>query len=320
MTESVFFQSLSFAIPALIIVGSSWCLIGFVMGNCPKHKIPSAAVQQTSASVSFIVSLLIMVVTRQWVTAPMSSFLLISGAYALGGLINFFTLQFMSAAMQRGPNGVVWSIIQSALIFPFMGGVFFFGQPACLIQWLGILSIILALFMFGFTRNNAVTYERQKGEFSWKTLAFCAFGCVAVQQNLTTAPSYFEVTAGVPSIARAIASSLGTLAGYHLLGLFHRKTQEEIQAIRTCYRRSIFWKYIIAMQSFSLVTTYLLFFPGMDIMAHKGLGGAAYPLMVGSCIVSFTLLAIYELKERLRPLQIAGLALCTVGLVAICMK
>ena len=56
----------------------------------------------------------------------------------------------------------------------------------------------------------------------------------------------------------------------------------------------------------------------MNIMARAGLGGMSFPMMVGSCIVSFTLSSVWLLKEKVKGVQIAGLALCIAGLVLIC--
>ena len=56
----------------------------------------------------------------------------------------------------------------------------------------------------------------------------------------------------------------------------------------------------------------------MNAMADAGLGGMCYPMMVGSCIISFTLSSIWILKEKLRPLQAAALGICVSGLVLLC--
>ncbi|MBR7128504.1 MAG: hypothetical protein IKD09_07940, partial [Lentisphaeria bacterium] len=49
------------------------------------------------------------------------------------------------------------------------------------------------------------------------------------------------------------------------------------------------WEYILVLQGFSLVFAYTLFYPGMNILGARGLGGMCYPLLIGSCIVTFTL-------------------------------
>ena len=80
----------------------------------------------------------------------------------------------------------------------------------------------------------------------------------------------------------------------------------------------ILWKYIATLQLFGLIFAYTLFYPGMNVMADKGMGGMCYPMLVGSCIVSFTLSSIWLLKEKLRPVQLAALIVCIAGLILIC--
>jgi multidrug transporter EmrE-like cation transporter len=78
------------------------------------------------------------------------------------------------------------------------------------------------------------------------------------------------------------------------------------------------WKYVMALQFFTLIFAYTLFYPGMNAMADAGLGGMYYPMLVGSCLVSFTLASIYLLKEKAKSLQTVGLVICIFGLIFIC--
>ena len=42
------------------------------------------------------------------------------------------------------------------------------------------------------------------------------------------------------------------------------------------------------------------------------------PLMIGSCIISFSLFAIFGLKEKATKAQLLALLLCLLGLIAVC--
>ena len=55
-------------------------------------------------------------------------------------------------------------------------------------------------------------------------------------------------------------------------------------------------------------------------MADNGLGGMCFPLMIGSCIVLFTVISIVFLRERLRLLQALALIFCVAGLILICTR
>lgn len=306
-----FFGSVWFGIGAMVIVGSSWCLTGLVMGDAPKRGIEPSLVQLFGNVFSVAASIAIMFATG---SIPECSFWITfatCGVYAVAGMMNFFMLQIMAYAMQRGPNGIIWAIIQSALIFPFLGGVIFYGVELTLLRAFGILLLLTALILFGAARENSA------GSGHWRLPAFLCLAICAVQQNLQTAPSYYEEARAVGSIVRSLAVAGGGLAGAIFYNLVRTNPERRAQ-IRHNLFNPILWKYIGALQFFNLLFAYTLFYPGMNAMADAGLGGMCYPMMVGSCIVSFTLSSIWILKEKLRALQAAALGICIAGLIFLC--
>ena len=97
-------------------------------------------------------------------------------------------------------------------------------------------------------------------------------------------------------------------------------TPERWDQIKRNVKNRTLWKYIAALQFFSLLFAYTLLYPGMNVMADKGFGGMCYPMMVGSCIITFTISSVWILKEKIRPIQIAAIVVCLCGLILICTK
>ena len=313
--ESVpFFDSAAFGIIAMAIVGSSWCLTGLVMGDAPKKGIEPSLVQLFGAAFSAAVSLVILLAASAYSTASPLATVLTCLVYFVACMMNFVMLQLMSQAMQCGPNGIVWAIIQSAMVFPFLGGILFFGVRFTLLRGAGIALLLTALVLFALAKDNS----RSSGS-KWKRLAFAGLAITAVQQNLTMMPSYFEAARGVPSILRTLAAAAGTFT-MAVLWELPRLDRARREKLRSGMKNPVLWKYVAALQFFNLLFAYALFYPGMNVMARAGMGGMCYPMMVGSCIVSFTLASIWLLKEKLRPVQAAALAICIAGLVLICTK
>ena len=312
----MFGQSLWIGIVSLIIVGASWCLTGLVMGVAPKKNIDPGLVQLFGALCSTIVGLILGFSAVRMPTCSLSIVFLACGAYFIGCLMNFFMLQLMSEAMQNGPNGVIWAIIQSAFIFPFIGGIVFFDVAFTLLRGIGIVLLLAALVCFALVKDN----RNSSGSGKWKRQAFTCLVIVAIQQNITTAPSYFEEVREIPGVFRALAASLGTLTPACVLAVMQYCRSPEYKCkMMDNLKNFNLWKYVFALQFFSLLFAYTLFYPGMDIMAKAGLGGMCYPLMVGSCIVSFTLSSMFLLKEKVKPIQFAALVLCLTGLFLICL-
>lgn len=308
-----FFGSLAFGITALVLVGGSWCLVGLVMSDAPKRGVDTSLVQFFGSFTSVIISLIIGLYTSSFfVNIPLKIFLLTCCSYFVAGFMNFHMLQTMSKAMQKGPNGVIWAIIQAGCVSPFICGMLFFNVEFTILRVLGIVFVVLALILFVFTKDNT-----NKGGSLWLIQAFICFGIVSIQQNLMVIPSYYEECKQISSVIRAMCVAGGTLIGAITLNLF-KNSPEQKKKIVSNLKNSMLWKYVFLLQFFSLIFAYTLHYPGMDVMANHGRGGMSYPLMVGSCIVFFTILSIALLKERIKLIQIAALAACIAGLSLIC--
>ena len=311
LAQIPFFSSVTFGIITMVIVGSSWCLIGLIMGDAPKKGIEPSLVQLFGACISVSIGCIIMIATSAYPTGSLKVILLTCGAYAFCGSVNFFMLQIMSSAMQTGPNGIIWSIIQSALVFPFIGGIVFFGVDFTFLRGAGIVLLLTALVLFAMTKNN----EYKGG--NWKLKAFICLAICAVQQNISTAPSYFTEARGVSSIVRTLSAGTAILISALIYNLV-RMNPERKEQIKRSIRNITLWKYIGGLQFFNLIFAYCLFYPGMNVMADHGLGGMCYPMLVGSCIVSFTVSSVILLKEKVKPIQLAAIVICITGLILIC--
>lgn len=306
-----FFSTVTFGIMAMVIVGSSWCLIGFVMGDAPKKGIEPSLVQFIGYLFSLIFSTIVLIGTNSIPTCDWKIIVFTCSFIGLGGFLNFYMLQIMSKAMQIGPNGIIWSIIQSALVFPFIVGILFFNVQFTIVRFLGIIALLVSLILFAFTKSN------QSSSNKWRYLAFACLCIAAIQQNLTSMPSYFPEAKAVNSITRSLSASCGALFAAVIYNLV-RMDKSLLDKLKNNVKNKTLWKYVIALQFFNLFFAYTLFYPGMNVMADAGLGGMSYPMMVGSCIVSFSLTAVVILKEKFSLIQLGATIVCITGLVCIC--
>ncbi len=307
-----FFQSVFFGIASMVIVGSSWCVVGLVMGNAPKNGVQTDLVQGIGAVFSVIIGFFMLGIFNAWSTSTPPVTFLVCLTLAVVGILNFIMLQIMSHAMQSGPNGIIWAIIQSALVFPFIGGIVFFNVQLTFLRLLGIIALLSALILFALAKDNT-----SKGGSRWKVEAFIALAITGVLQNLSNAPAYFQEARGVSSIIRALSLVIGTVAAAVCWNLFKAKS-DSWQKIKDTLRNKKTWLYIGALQLFGIIFSSILMYPGMNVMADHGMGGMCYPVMVGSCIISFTLTSIFMLKEKIRCNQIFALLVCLAGLILIC--
>ena len=317
-------DSMAFGAIALAIVGSSWCLTGAILGRAPKDGLDTGMVQLGSSVVSIVAGIILGALLLP--PSPVGGKVLAAtlGTYALAGSLNFAALQAMAVGMQRGPNGRVWGIMQSAQLFSFLGGVVFFGDPLTPPRIVGMAFLVAAIALFAIAKDEGPAPGKPAASRSgagWRFWAFLSLAICAVQQNLAAAPSHFEQARSVSPLLRAIAASTGTLcpAVAMLLAGAARDKAAFLRKVPSLARGRL-WLYALGMQFFGLLFAYTLFYPGLDILARHGLGGMGYPLMVGACIVAFTFSSLVFLKEKLRARQLAAIALCVIGLVLLCWK
>ena len=129
-----------------------------------------------------------------------------------------------------------------------------------------------------------------------------------------TEPSYYaETRTGIPIIHRCLALCIGNLvAALPSLLLSHKGNR---QPLRTALNCKWLWLYAVILQASILFEKLLLSFRAMDMMAKLGNGAISYPVMVISCIASFTLYSILFLREKVTWRSATGLFLCTLGIV-----
>ncbi len=312
MTEP---HTLLLGILCLVIVGTTWALVGFIMGHAPKRGIDTGVIQLFGALVPFTVSAILFATGMVPVfSTSLKTGLITGGIYAMGGLLNYFLLQMMARAMQQGPNGIVWAIIQSGLIFPFTMGVVFFGVPLTFTRLFGLVALLCSLALFALSKDNAKVSSR-----NWLLLSFMAFLVCGIQQMVNNLPSYIpEMRDGVSNYFRTFSTACGVMTAFGLLNFVIHKSAGFGARFQSTVKHPLFWKYVLIKQGFGLVSSYFLMYRGMDMLSKAGIGSASYPLLVGSCIVSFAVYARWVLKERNGMTQCAGLVLCIGGIIMIC--
>ena len=133
-----------FGITAMVLVGVGWTFFGYVMGKAPRQNIKIPYLLICSSLLALVVSCAIGLYQGFPRLTPFGYFITF-GVLVICGIANYFQLDFMARAMQKGPNGIIWSIIQSGFIFPFFMGVIFFGVKLNLLRTVGLISLLAAL-------------------------------------------------------------------------------------------------------------------------------------------------------------------------------
>lgn len=295
----------------MIIVGLCWTSFGIVMGRAPKRNVDVGVMLFFSSLVAIVACTALGLAEGFPRQCPEKEFYITFGALFVCGILNFVQLDLMSRAMKTGPNGIVWSLIQTSFIFPFITGVLFFDARCTWLNLGGALSIIAALVILGLQQSNTA------GKGGWKIFAFLSFLSTGVAQLLSNLPSYYPDAAVISSIWRsaffAMGLAAGTVGGTLILQRNHLK-----EAMRSNIRNRSMWIYCFVLQGFEILASIFLLYPGMNLLAGTGAGAIAYPLVVASGIAGFEFYAFAFLREKRNIPQMIAFVLTLLGIAALC--
>ena len=312
-----------FGVIAMILVGVSWIIWGIIGGAAPRRNLNVGLLVAVSAAVAIVICLagiagmvicekngifLHKVLHPAIPDLKNNNIILISSLIVLAGIFNFGQLQFMSKAMAHGPNGIVWSIIQSGFIVPFALGIIFFKEPLTWAFASSMTLVICGLLLFAVSADNTA-----KG--NWLMMTIISFIATCFCQSLQYLPSNISGVESVSSIWRTLCFFVGLLAGFAIMYAVSAKTRTEtVDLIKNKYT----WLFALLIDVVQIVTCCCLMYPGLDALADSKVGAISMQLMTASGIVTFELYALLVLREKRKFLQVLALMLCLASIVAIC--
>lgn len=187
----------------LILAGICWVAIGIAVSRCAATGLNYNIVQMISSAGAALISVPVLFLSGGRPELPgkilLAVFLLHFGA----GVANYFNYVLTARAMRLGHNGIVWGMMQSGLLAPFLMGVLFFNVPLPLGRVLGIAAILCGILLLGVTRDPGAG-RRSSSRARWLIPAFGAFLLAGVTQCCNSLPSYWKIV-GVAHFQRAFA-------------------------------------------------------------------------------------------------------------------
>lgn len=290
----------------LLLSGLGWSIIGIIISNCA-HKNRNIAVVQGGAALLIMVFGIFFLIIQGKSPIYSQETILIYLVMFITGIINFFNFILMRKAMKKGPNGIVWCIMQSALIFPFLTGILFFGVIPTVARIIGVFLIIIGIILTGLGKGHQKSQKNLLQNNKWIWAALSAFTIVGISQCFGNLPSYMDGASQVDGVQRAIAFQGGTFSAFLFFSL-----------LNTNFRKfEGVGKPMLALTVVTLIIQFFLFYKGLDIVQQAGAGSIGYPITISSCIIIFFIYSFIFLKETLPRSGMAGIILCICGIIAI---
>jgi drug/metabolite transporter (DMT)-like permease len=224
-----------------------------------------------------------------------------------GGGVNIIGILAMEKGMRSGHNGTVWVIAQTAMIFPFFMGLVIFGEKLTLFRGIGIGLIVMNLIAVGKQKNVSVVPVENKGDIriSWLVYSFIAMLFFGMGQCLSSLPSYWKFH-GLDPVKRTVFFQIGT-AGILALMSVMKPMKPKWNSFKPAM--------LLAISG--VLSSFFLFFYGLDRLAEAGVGSIGYPVAVGSCIIGFSIYSIVILRETMNKIQCGFMTLGILGMVLI---
>lgn len=299
---------------ALIFTGLTWTLTGVALSGVSRRKVDATYLLFFGPLIGILISLGVMagawVLGMEWVSAPVDKRFALD--YFLVGAINYGLMYLGSVAMGRGPNNIVWCILQSGTLISFIMGIVVFGEPLSWSRLLGMVLMMTAMVFFSCVRKNE-NAGRKSNDHSWVYLSLLAFLICGFQHCLAALPSYYEEGRAIHSVLRSMFTSMGaTLTPLAIIIAKFIKGKYTLKF--TELRNKWLWFYVFFQLAFGTFCAYFLTYRGLDILAENDCGAMGYPVMVVSCIVGFFLYSALVLREKTTFIHWLAFIACVIGI------
>lgn len=292
----------------ILTAGFCWIGIGISVSNCSAKGYNYNIVQGLSYMGSVLLCILLLLCRGEWDLSPEKTGygLLLS---FLAGFANFFTYVFTAKAMQKGPNGLVWGMMQGGMIGSFLMGIFFFHEVASFLRLSGLVLILGGILLMGIAKNNVASGSKK----DWLLPSLAAFFLVMMTHCCNSLPSYMPQYISSDTMLRTCGIYFGGFTGFLIVtlpGMIREKN----------YGKKGEWLNAVFLMFLNTSASIFFFYRGLNILAKQGCGGLGYPVAIGVCVLGFSIYSLFILKEKILRWGLLGLFAVTSGIIIIAIR
>ena len=297
----------------ICLAGICWIGSGIVVSVCAKRGVSYNIVQLVSCSILVPVSFAIMYFLDGF-RCSLRIYLIVMIICFIGGIGNYFTFLLTEAAMKRGPNGLVWGIVQSGMIGTFLMGVFMFNEKASFISWCSLFLTVSGVILSGLKNKKGADVGQNPHGFAWLFFSLAGMFFLAITQCLVGLPSFIEGASEAGSAFRVMTVSMGTIIAFCIVTLPGLLKRHEFKVTKQT------WYISVITAGIAVLSSILLFIRGVDLLAAAGCGGLGYPVAIGISLIGFSVYSLCILREKLSKIEIIGLAAVTLGIIGMSLR
>ncbi len=236
----------------------------------------------------------------------------------LAGVGNFVTFLLIQQAMKTGHNGIIWSLANSALIFPFLVGILFFHVPPEVPRFAGAALIVGGIVLAGAAQKTDPEKRKTKGDRKWFLWALASLFSAGITQTAANIPSYLSGIERFSNLQKGLVMQIGIamVAGLYLLCIRGRFSAPGAKMEKWTWCRQILLL-AVALAAVNGLTLCVFMYRSFDLLAKAGIGSIAYPVVLGTCIAGFFLYSLVVLKEKASIPAVVSFLLMVAGIAVI---
>ena len=284
------------AIFFMLLTGLIWTAVGVLFGKAPSEKDRLYCF----FSLNGIIYASFTYLTRTPVAAPPAEVLRLAGLMMPSAALEVWGFFLLKRAMDRGNQGIAWSIAQSAMVIAFLGSILFLKNPSSYPQWTGMALMLASLALFGKERGSS---GQAVNDALFFRLVFTAFLMIGVAQFLRLIPGYAGFSPETLTWRLPLQCPVG-MTFWTTVCL-----AKGIWKPARVWKSSVPYGIVVALGQ---ITFYL----ATDAADKLRLTSVVMPVSIGTCILLFALYCHFVRRERLSPggwtavaLNIGGIAL-----------
>ena len=317
---------MSLGVALAILTGLSWVVTGAVVGYSERRGYGTARQQRLGNA--YIAAISAAVIAAGMAMRPHSP------AYSLRcdapsaiwtllcGALNYAMMIAMGRAMLRGPNGTVWTIVQSGFVLPFAMGIALGNTPPAAGGIAGALCVLGGIAAGARSTGAPPVEEARAGRpcssgrqpsrvaTSWFLPALAGFHLCGANQCALALASMGPAQTRPSPLLRILLLCAGTfaaMAAHRVAGAKKEKTPPaspwNFRGVCALYAAVYF------------LSVFLFQLRALDLLAAAGRISLANPLMLASSLVGFAAYGAIVLRERPSARQTAGLILALAGIL-----
>jgi drug/metabolite transporter (DMT)-like permease len=175
----------------IALTGLLWCGNGIIFSYAARKSLDFVAIMVVATFLGAILTLAFFSKTLMIFNGTLSRTTELAIIMIGCGMIGTWGVILMQKSMRWGHHGITWIISQSAMIFPFLVGVFMFKETVSLPKIAGLLLVVISFISFGLGQFHS-TDQSAKPLIYWFPLAVFSFFILGIHQSLSLVPNHWQ--------------------------------------------------------------------------------------------------------------------------------